>query len=183
MYAWQRKNTLPKNHLPTATRPVVPRVMVSALAIGCVLAASPSCSSENREGPDVTCADLGDGAWNACRDGIIASCSDGKVRYEVCEERDWCEVSYQYPGAYVCNRKDEVENPIAVCGLAIKRPTCAACLEQNCCKLAQECVSDQTCSECFSSVEAEIQCCEDDVSVFKNMFECIYSNCSYYCFG
>jgi hypothetical protein len=64
----------------------------------------------NREGPNVTCADLKDGRINACEDGIIASCKDGQtVTHEVCTESDGatsaeeiCEASWQKHGAYVC---------------------------------------------------------------------------------
>jgi hypothetical protein len=49
-----------------------------------------SCSSLNREGPLVTCADLQDGKTNACKEGIIASCKDGStVTYEVCTSLDF----------------------------------------------------------------------------------------------
>ena len=46
---------------------------VTALA----LLLGPSCSLENREGPQVTCADLDCGRANAFEQGIIAQCADG----------------------------------------------------------------------------------------------------------
>lgn len=64
-----------------------------------------ACSLQNREGPDVTCADLACGQINACQDGIIAQCVDGEiVRYHVCFEGgdDICEASWQIEGQYRC---------------------------------------------------------------------------------
>jgi hypothetical protein len=61
-----------------------------------------SCSLLNRTGPDVSCADLQNGAINACKDGIIASCISGQVTYQVCTDSSDCDQSWQTPGAYVC---------------------------------------------------------------------------------
>ena len=66
-----------------------------------------SCSSLNREGPLVTCAELQGGSVNACHDGIIASCTGGKtVTYEVCtagnSPEQICAQSWQTQGAYQC---------------------------------------------------------------------------------
>lgn len=76
--------------------------------------AGPGCSLTNRSGPDVTCADL-QGGVNACADGIIASCLDGALVYEVCtEERydvapeDLCGGSWQIDGAYSCGDQPAV---------------------------------------------------------------------------
>jgi len=72
------------------------------IAVACVV--SPSCFSRlNREGPQVTCAELQGGKINACKDGIIASCSDGaRVTYEVCDDKDACEDAGQKQGRFVC---------------------------------------------------------------------------------
>jgi hypothetical protein len=63
------------------------------------------CSLQNHDGPEVSCADLQCGRINACRDGIIAHCLDGKtVRYTVCTEgaADICEKDWQNEGAFRC---------------------------------------------------------------------------------
>lgn len=65
-----------------------------------------SCSLQNQEGPDVTCAELGCGLVNACSDGIIAQCADGQtVRYHVCAANDdsVCDEDWQEPGYYRCD--------------------------------------------------------------------------------
>jgi hypothetical protein len=68
------------------------------------LAASASCSLSNREGPEVTCADLECGRVNACEEGIIAQCVDGvTVRYHACATAEICEATWQVPGAYKCS--------------------------------------------------------------------------------
>jgi hypothetical protein len=64
-----------------------------------------ACSIDNIEGPDVGCADLQCGRYNACLNGIIAQCLDGKtVRYFVCTDtgEDVCDASWQTPGAFRC---------------------------------------------------------------------------------
>ena len=64
-----------------------------------------ACSLSNREGPEVTCAELECGRVNACQDGIIAQCVDGEtVRYHVCFEGgdDICDASWQIEGEYRC---------------------------------------------------------------------------------
>lgn len=75
-----------------------------------ILTSIASCSSLNREGPLVTCSDLDGGTTNACKDGIIASCTNGSmVTYEVCTEgeapEDICEQSWQMPGHYTCENE------------------------------------------------------------------------------
>ncbi len=70
-----------------------------------------ACSMLNREGPDVTCADLSDGATNACADGIIATCSAGEVRWRVCDDEKACEQSWQVEGQYRCKDSDLVPDP------------------------------------------------------------------------
>ncbi len=79
--------------------------LASAAAAACLfaIAASASCSLSNREGPDVTCADLECGRVNACEEGIIAQCVDGvTVRYHACSSAEVCEASWQEPGRFKC---------------------------------------------------------------------------------
>jgi len=73
-----------------------------------LLAAVAACSVLNREGPDVTCTDLDNGAKNACSDGIIATCAAGEVRWQVCDARDACEQSWQVDGRFRCADSDPV---------------------------------------------------------------------------
>lgn len=67
-----------------------------------------SCSGLNRTGPSVTCADLNDGAKNACQEGIIASCKGGSVTYEVCTAGNTpeqvCGETWQTSGAFKCTQ-------------------------------------------------------------------------------
>jgi hypothetical protein len=79
---------------------------VAVVAVG--LGALPvACSLDNQEGPNVTCADLDCGRVNACKDGIIAQCVDGKtVRFHVCGTDDICTSSWQVPGQFRCDFED-----------------------------------------------------------------------------
>ena len=62
------------------------------------------CSLTNQEGPDATCALLECGRINACKDGIIAQCADGKsVEYRVCGTDDVCGEEWQVTGQYRCS--------------------------------------------------------------------------------
>jgi len=63
-----------------------------------------ACSVLNREGPDVTCADLDNGVKNACQEGIIASCVNGSMQYEVCDSKEACGESWQTPDHYQCDQ-------------------------------------------------------------------------------
>jgi hypothetical protein len=79
--------------------------LVLALPLGLALAAPHACSLQNREGPQVTCADLECGRVNACQEGIIAQCVDGHtVRYHACfpNDSELCEAEWQVPGQYKC---------------------------------------------------------------------------------
>lgn len=80
-------------------------VVVGAL-LGLLLA-GPTCSTQNQEGPDVTCADLECGRVNACAESIIAQCLDGKaVKFHVCgsNKDDVCKASWQVPGQFKCDQ-------------------------------------------------------------------------------
>lgn len=75
------------------------------LSILALSVAAPRCSTGNHEGPDPTCQDLQCGRINACNDGIIASCLDGKtVKWHVCLEnaRDICDEDWQTVGQFKC---------------------------------------------------------------------------------
>lgn len=77
-------------------------IVLSLLAL-CALV--PTCSASNHEGPDVTCADLQCGRLNACKEGIIASCLDGKtVKFHVCFDNalDICDEDWQVAGQFKC---------------------------------------------------------------------------------
>ncbi len=66
-----------------------------------------ACSFRNREGPEVTCAELQCGRVNACEQGIIAQCADGvTVKYHVCSTDGACEATWQKSGAYRCAAED-----------------------------------------------------------------------------
>lgn len=71
-----------------------------------VLALSVGCSLLNREGPTVTCQELGNGATNACKDGILATCSGGTVSYNVCDDKSACDGAWQTVGRYRCAERD-----------------------------------------------------------------------------
>lgn len=82
------------------------RIAAIALSLVTLLIAAPTCSLGNHEGPDVTCEDLQCGRINACRDGIIASCADGKtVKFHVCLEtaQDICDDEWQVSGQFKCD--------------------------------------------------------------------------------
>lgn len=95
----------------------------AALALCLGVAGAVACSLQNREGPDVRCADLECGRFNACRAGIIASCGDGvTVKYHACSASndDLCEEDWQVAGQYKC---DEFAPECEGC-----RPDRAGCL-------------------------------------------------------
>lgn len=77
------------------------------LVIACI-AFTGACSTLNREGPNVTCADLNDGAVNACQEGIIATCRSGTVSWKVCDDKDACDATWQQPGGFRCSESDPV---------------------------------------------------------------------------
>ncbi len=76
---------------------------VAALGFALLVGSPSACSLDNQEGPLVTCEDLQCGRVNACQDGIIAQCADGRnVRYHVCGTEDVCSETWQLPGQYRC---------------------------------------------------------------------------------
>lgn len=79
------------------------------LVLSCIVVFMVACSLLNRNGPNVTCADLQGGAINACQDGIIASCANGTtVTWQVCADTqstdgaEVCSAEWQRPGQYRC---------------------------------------------------------------------------------
>lgn len=91
------------------SRPAMKKAALGALSLVILLAAIPTCSYSNHEGPDVTCEQLECGRLNACKDGIIASCLDGQtVKYFVCYENalDICGEDWQTPGQYRCEENN-----------------------------------------------------------------------------
>jgi hypothetical protein len=81
------------------------------------------CSMLNREGPNVTCADLAGGDLNACSDGIIAECADGTtVTYRACTEAvddvaavDVCGATWQRQGAFACDAAARLDvGPVSI---------------------------------------------------------------------
>jgi hypothetical protein len=82
---------------------------VSAFALALSASLTSACSYLNREGPIVSCATLGNGAENACQEGIIATCEGGSVQYVVCESQSACEALWQVPGQYRCALQDPVD--------------------------------------------------------------------------
>lgn len=76
---------------------------VGSVAVFCLVDA---CSLLNREGPDVSCADLQYGAANACLDGIIATCTNGTVAYKVCDQKSACSAPWQTSGRYRCTETE-----------------------------------------------------------------------------
>ena len=69
-----------------------------------VLCTSCLYSKSNREGIELSCAELGDG--NACREGIITSCLLGEVQYRVCDDKHACTAGWQQPARYRCEESD-----------------------------------------------------------------------------
>lgn len=67
-----------------------------------------ACSTQNREGPDVSCGDLDNGGINACQQGIIATCSSGSVKYQVCDDDSACDAAWQDKGKFRCQQADPV---------------------------------------------------------------------------
>lgn len=80
------------------------RAHVASLALVALLVGFGACSLDNQEGPDVTCEELGCGRINACANGIIAQCVDGKtIKYRVCAADDNCSADWQIDGQFRCS--------------------------------------------------------------------------------
>jgi hypothetical protein len=162
-----------------------------------LLIAATACSVLNRDGPDVTCADLGGGSKNACASGIIATCSAGKVHWQVCDDKSACEQSWQQSGDYRCNESDElpVLTPSSggsansggdagatdACGWSWSSSTCASCVEQSCCASSQACAQDAHCSDCATRTGNEAPCAPDLSPTYKAYVDCLSQNCGSGC--
>jgi hypothetical protein len=84
----------------------VPVKKLSALVATAFVALFAACSLQNQEGPNVTCEDLDCGRINACEQGIIAQCVDGKtVKFRVCGTDDVCGNTWQVTGQYKCTEE------------------------------------------------------------------------------
>ena len=129
-----------------------------------------ACSAFNREGPIVTCAALDGGAINACKDGIIASCADGKkITYQVCtgdEGADTCESKWQTKGAFTCEQpRANAEGPTGASSggtscLPAGNSRCASCLQSQCHTAYTACALDTTCATtCKGPQSAEFLTC------------------------
>jgi hypothetical protein len=85
------------------------RVLFAALVV--LGAIGLHCSALNRDGPNATCASLGNGATNACDNGIIAYCMNGTMQYKVCDDSGACGQSWQTHGAYACSLGEPAFHP------------------------------------------------------------------------
>ena len=89
---------------PSGTTKVLRQFAATALALAMIgVFGLPACSLLNQEGPDVSCADLECGRINACKEGIIAQCADGRhLKFHVCGSSDVCKQTWQTQGAFKC---------------------------------------------------------------------------------
>ena len=65
-------------------------------------------SSKNREGLELSCADLQNGSVNACQDGIITSCQLSATQYRVCDNEKTCSESWQTAGRFRCEQDESL---------------------------------------------------------------------------
>lgn len=156
-----------------------------------------ACSLSNREGPDVTCADLDNGIRNACTEGIIATCSaPSKVAFLVCSDEDACSASWQSAGQYRCNETDSLPTlrdqetgataptpteGSATCGFSYSDADCASCTKANCCASAMTCSGDTECSSCITRPPPSSQCVPGLVATYDAFAACIESSCASQC--
>lgn len=83
-------------------------MMRNLVAASLVVIGIGGCSLLNREGPDIDCAGVPDGAQNLCDDGIIASCISGAPAWRVCADAGACEESWQVDGHARCSSTDPI---------------------------------------------------------------------------
>lgn len=155
-----------------------------------------ACSLLNREGPNVTCTDLDNGAQNACSNGIIATCSAGKMTYQVCDLDTTCEQTWQTQGQYRCDQNSPVPNltgsggtgsqatgtggtsgGASACGFTFATTSCASCVETNCCVLAITCSQAADCASCITRTGADSPCAPGMVGSYDNITNCLNSSC------
>jgi len=169
---------------------------IKTLAAGFLVVVA-ACSLQNREGPDVTCADLNDGAFNACEQGIIATCSGGAVMWRVCEDDpDVCDAPWQVTGDYSCE-PPFVEGSggsggsggnggslgAETCGFKYKEATCSSCVQTNCCAESQNCANNEHCTDCVTRPGNTTPCVPDDnLNPYYGTFvDCLSMSCSGSC--
>lgn len=156
--------------------------MTSRLGALLLLALATACSVLNRDGPDATCANLDDGAKNACADGIIATCTAGEVRWHVCDDEKACEQAWQVEGQYRCADSDPFPNGVptggsggggaggtgAVAGNGgtgavpgsgggtggMSAASCDQCITNSCADKLNACNADAKCSELLTCIKA-----------------------------
>ena len=154
-----------------------------------------ACSILNRDGPEVTCADLDNGAFNACKEGVIATCANGQIEYEGCSSDKACEATFQEAGRYRCALTDDI--PVGTtsssnatgggtegtpaCGYNFASPACATCVEQSCCAEALACTDDDQCDDCATRAGNETPCAPDLVPLFNAFLTCMSNSCSGAC--
>lgn len=161
----------------------------ACVAAACLILGS--CSAFNREGPDVTCADLGHGALNACREGIITSCNNGSETYRVCKKESVCEATWQIPGGYRCEESEAMpylsstssappseqpeppmESTYPACGWDYREAACASCVLQTCCVTAQACADEAPCVSCATRTGAQAPCLAELIPAYEALLEC-----------
>lgn len=162
-----------------------------------------ACSLANREGRDLSCAALQNGAINACQDGIITSCVAGAVVYKVCEDKDACSAPWQSPGRYGCTSEEAADfkpssgaegsstggggtagsGPLyEACGVTFKQPACGMCIAQTaCCQKLTTCVATPLCESCLNRSGAEAKCDPALVPPYEAVVDCLLSTCKEEC--
>lgn len=156
------------------------------ILVAAVSAVLISCSVYNREGPNVTCAALRNGAETACSEGIIASCVGGSVRYQVCDDSKVCEAAWNAPGRYSCTEgtPPNVTDPGSIgktCGFTVSKPTCASCISAKCCAVSQTCAADSECRSCATRSPSQSQCFPDVVPKYGAFINCVTGPCGSAC--
>jgi hypothetical protein len=179
------------------------RLLARALATVALVSA---CSSLNRSGPDVTCADLRNGVENACAQGIVATCSGGRVGWRVCDDKSACEASWQTNGRYRCAQSDPLPsqpalsagggsggNPEGGTGGASSTGAsgvgCDSCVSSRCSRQLSSCLGDSKCAllhQCITGC-ADTTCSSSCPFQYPSydfgqpLRQCVSGNCSKEC--
>lgn len=163
-----------------------------------------ACSSLNRSGPDVTCADLQKGSENACSEGIIATCSGDRVDWRVCGDKGACEADWQTSRRYRCAQSDPLPSPQPAGGGSGGSPAggtggassagasgagCDSCVSSRCsiqlsnclrdskCALLHQCTTGCTDTTCSSSCTLQYP----SYDFGQPLRQCVSDNCSKEC--
>lgn len=172
------------------------------VAMACVVALA--CSSLNRSGPDVTCADLQNGTENACAEGIIATCSGGQVDWAVCGDKGACEADWQTGGRYRCAQSDPLPavlapgsggsgsaspgGPGGAAGGGVA-PSCDSCVSSRCPMQLSNCLADSKCMllhQCIAGC-ADTTCSSSCTLQYPSydlgqpLRQCVSDNCTQEC--